>query len=236
MKKRFCILGLPRSGSQLLATLLESSTRGMANLYEPFTHNLETRVKINDDNTLNYYDDTSSISIEERVECVLSALENGDKNQSLVVRFFPYSNIPNHKEIIKRIEKCNIEFVVLKRQDIEAQILSYGLALSTGVWHEFTASDLPDDLEIHHFEEMAWLYEQNKNFDNWLKSLDINYTTIHYENIVDELFEYIQRPIYRGKLIHQLKKRKTEQIWDKITNAVELKSFIQSLKDDTYIR
>jgi hypothetical protein len=71
MKKRFCILGLPRSGSQLLATLLESSTRNMVNLYEPFTHNLETRVKLNDDNTLNQYDDTTPISIEERVESVL---------------------------------------------------------------------------------------------------------------------------------------------------------------------
>ena len=236
MKKRFCILGLPRSGSQLLATLLESSTRNMVNLYEPFTHNLETRVKLNDDNTLNQYDDTTPISIEERVESVLSALENGDKNEAVVVRFFPYGNIPNHKEIIKRIEKCNFEVVVLKRQDIEAQVLSYGLALATGVWHEFTASDLPDDLEIRHFEEMAWLYEKNRTFDNWLMSMDITYTTIHYENIVPELFEYIQRPIYRGKLSHQPKKRKTEQIWDKVTNAKELKIFLQSLKDNTYIK
>jgi hypothetical protein len=29
MKRRVCILGLPRSGSQLLDTLLKSSTRNM---------------------------------------------------------------------------------------------------------------------------------------------------------------------------------------------------------------
>ena len=233
MKTRICILGLPRSGSQYVASLIRSSTRGMLDLAEPFTNRQSTRVALDDNNQVIKWEEAGEISMEDRVEKLLTTLEAGDKDQPIIFRFFPYSDIPNIEQTIQRIKNCNFEFLVLNRNDTIAQVLSYGMALATDVWTVNNEGYTPPTVEIRDFELMVWLYQSIKNFPNWLDSLGITYDVVNYETAVSELFNYLGRPVYNVRVT--VKKQSDSNIWNYIINKKEVEIFLESLKNETYV-
>jgi len=233
MKTRICILGLPRSGSQYVASLIRSSTRGMLDLAEPFTNRQSTRVSLDANNQVTKCEVQTEIYMEERVETLLTTLEAGDKEQPIIFRFFPYDDIPNIKEIIQRIKNCNFDFLVLNRDDTMAQVLSYGMALSTDIWTVTNKDYTPTAVEIRDFELMVWLYQKITTFEEWLDSLDITYDVITYENAVSELLDYLGRPVYNVRVT--VKKQSDSNIWNYIINKKEVELFLESLKNETYV-
>jgi LPS sulfotransferase NodH len=155
-------------------------------------------------------------------------LEIADQNQSAVIRFFPYDNIPRHKEIISRIKKCNFKFIVLKRQNIQEQILSYGVALATGVWQTLDRNYQTPKVAVDDFTMMTWLYERIQNFDNWLADMDIDYDEFRYETVRKDISRYLNTSV---KLcIYGTKKQNKGDAWDKITNVEQLRLFFDSLQ------
>jgi hypothetical protein len=205
----------------------------MLDLAEPFTNRQSTRVSLDANNQITKREEKTEITMEERVETLLTTLEAGDQEQPIILRLFPYNDIPNIREIIQRIKNCNFEFLVLNRGDTMAQVLSYGMALSTDVWTVIRDDYTPPTVEIRDFELMVWLYQKITTFEEWLDNLDIEYDSITYENAVNELLDYLGRPVYNVRVT--VKKQTDHNVWDYIINKKEVELFLESLKNETYV-
>ena len=221
---RYCLLGLPRTGSQYIANLLVN-TVGTVDMSEPFTENTVCKLGIDIDNEVTFN------SIEERIEYVFNQLNKIDSNKALVMRLFLVDSIqPYVDDIIKRLVDLNFKFLVIHRENLEHHLLSFLIAVNTNIWHTLDNNNEPYSadfsFEIVRMNNVIWLYDQRLAFNTMLNQLNINYSTIRYEYAIDDLEQFLGILVTSNDLY---KKQIVGDPYKLIANASEVKQFLEKL-------
>ena len=239
MKKRICIIGLPRTGSNYLAELIKKNCENFTNLGEPFTPDFPLTIVKNHNGVLMLEIKKGQMDLRSVVDNCLEQLRGLNSTQNIIIKLFPYSELDTYfKEIIDELKKLNFNFVYLKRHDTVKQLLSYGMALSTNKWILLKSeSETNKQIEITHFAQMQWLYRQIKNFDKLVNSLGIEYDVIYYETVLEQLSNYIGKQVTEENL--SIIKQSTNNSYDQISNSkivkTKLKRIINMHKKDLKI-
>lgn len=226
---RYCLLGLPRTGSQYIAKMISNST-GALDIEEPFTisdslPNICIKDKLIKKTThINFND------IEAQVKHVLNCLKNANTDQPLLQRLFlveviaPY--IPN---IIEELSKLKFKFLIIKRENIEHHLLSYVIARHTNIWNTNFSNNQPytkdTSFNITNLNDAEWLYSQRKLFDNLVNQLNVDCAVIRYEHAVSD----IQHLNIQVNPDIDLKKQISTDPYNLICNAKEAKQFLEKL-------
>ena len=225
MATRICVLGLPRSGSQYIAEILCNRDSSITNGFEPFTEFHPFKLVSNNDNKLESVK-TDTIPVEQRIHSALSAIQLSDHTQNIVIRVFPYDYVkPFFKEILDVLSSCGFTFVTIHRRDLEKHLLSFGTALATNVWSVHDKNYQQPLINITHFDNLKWLYENSLCLNTLVESYGVTSEIIYYEDWVvanshRELGLYKQSP---------------EDPYSKILNSTEVKQYIEKLFNENRI-
>ena len=242
--KRICVIGLPRSGSNYVANIIEKSfllSNGISyyNMGEPFTINQPYLTMLDDHKYIQCKNIESDqinnfVNFNHRMTCVLSSIEESNKNQSLLIRLFPMSYIISDLDIIISTLKNNgFDFIILKRNNVEEHLLSMTVASTTDKWISYDSSEVLNTsitIQNHGFQETHELYKYLKVYNSCLEMFNLhNSPTIYYETAVENLSEILQISIHNNvDLVKQLPLNP----YNFITNAKEVKQFIEKLAND----
>jgi hypothetical protein len=232
--KRICILGTPRSGSQYLANVMEKSFRAigidMCNLSEPFTFN-KTRAdmfpalspsrqvfnKFGSTPTFNAYTHQSNY--------ILSILSIADPTQSLILKYF-MDDRGDINSIMSRLQDCGFEIILLKRNNIEHHLISWGAGCLTNAWDTTSPNYVPN-LKMYFTKEIL---EQIQIFYNTFilkfNAIDITAPIVHYETLADDVERLFNITVDTNI---KLSKQLNADPYTQITNADEVKEFIRDL-------
>ena len=227
---RYCLLGLPRTGSQYIAEML-SKTVSSLDLEEPLTVSDNLSTIISKNNLILKVPHIGFNSIEEQIEHTLSCLDNASLNQSLTMRLFLIDRIEPHiSDIIDRLIKLNFKFLIIRRENAEHHFLSYLIARKTNIWNSKVNKNQPyhpnTQFEIDNLNDLVWLRDQRKVFDTVLTKLNINCEIIRYEHAVTDLERALGTTINTNI---SLKKQIPSDPYDLIANPLEVKDFITKL-------
>lgn len=224
---RICLLGLPRCGSQYISRLITSSYPNMDNLAEPFTDNHPYNIVNVDDRILACKSKTYKHS--ERIAHVSEILKSGNINQSLVLKLFLTENIyPYLKEILDTLKKLNFVFIIIKRENVEHQLLSFAIGRASNKWDSSHGRHNKDTYCITQVDELIWLHRTISNFDNVIKEHNITAPTIRYEHAVEDLETVLGISINTNISIE---KQVIGNPYNMIDNAVEIQQFIKKIID-----
>jgi len=209
LSKKYCIIGLPRCGSAYAASLIKASLENyytkVYDLKEPFSKNqdfidLETKIK-----SCNY-------------------------KEIIILRLFLIDrSIEELKTIIIFLKKYNFNFLILKRKNIENQLISFAVANKTNLWWKHKKNKNTKKLKIFitKFTDILWLFKHIKQFDTTLKKIDIiNSPTLYYETLKNDLNKVLKVPINVNVV---LVKQSAKNPYDQIINGIEVKNYISSL-------
>jgi beta-galactosidase GanA len=228
---RYCLLGLPRIGSQYIAELI-SQTTGAVHLGEPFTVSTAYPKTIVSKNNLLIAKGAiiNFDSTEHQIEYVFDCFNNSKIDQPLVVRLFliemlePY--IPN---IIERLNNLNFKFISIQRENVEYHLLSYLIARHTKKWNTDHNNGEPyskdTKIEIKSYNDAKWLYDRRISFDNTIQNLNITYNTVRYEHAVEDLEQILNIPINTSI---KFKKLILGDPYELISNHTEVKQFLET--------
>lgn len=229
---RICLIGLPRCGSQYISSMLGKSVLGMRNLIEPFTrdHNYSIVEKNNLIQKTQYFNKFNSY--EDQINYVIATLKKGKITQPLVLKIFLTSNIfPFLEEIITQLKNLDFKFLIIKRENIEYQLLSWLIAKESNKWST-DDGEHTNPLTITDLSGADWLYSYILKFDKLIKQYNIDAETIRYEYALEDLFKYLQISIQTNI---PLKKQITGNPYEMIENASEVRTYIKELLHDTTI-
>jgi organic radical activating enzyme len=229
---RICIIGNPRCGSHYVLDAIKLITgidSQIVHLDEPFTL---------DDNVYN----TPEL-IDHALELKLLEIESFRASQGIVFSFFKQDNMRNAPDIIRRLKLRGFKFLVLKRNLID-QLLSYAIAYESDLWVKVkTTNDVQHGLNVQGTmpevsisqltqEAVSFLYNKLVVFDEFISSLDIEYTEITYETAMNDLAKYFNKGLlpYDGKHLKQI----SGDPYNLIKNKDEVKTFMQDLVSGNY--
>jgi hypothetical protein len=228
---RYCLLGLPRTGSQYIAELI-SQTTGATEIGEPFTisTSFPKTVMSKDNMMFGRAAIVNFESLEDKIEYVFKCFNSSSKEQPLVIRLFLLENLaPYIPDIIKRLNNLNFKFLYIQRENTEHHLLSYLIALHTKKWntgHNGGNSYSEDSkFEIKSFNDAKWLYDQRIFFDNTIKNLNIPCDNIRYEYAVEDLNKSLGMSINTNI---KFKKQILGNPYDLISNHIEVKQFLET--------
>lgn len=230
---RICIIGNPRCGSHYVLDAIKIITgidNSMVHLDEPFT-----------------FDDTEYNTpelINNAIAIELAKIESVPTHVGILFSFFNQDNIDNPYSIIQRLKAYGFKFFVLKRDNIEEQLISYATAYESDIWVKVNTSDKVDyglnNTEImlnvnigpDAQEATSFLFNKLKNFDKFISTLDIEYTDISYDTAMIDLAVYFgtELQLYDGKYIKQA----PADMYSLITNKEETQLFINELISGKY--
>jgi hypothetical protein len=226
---RYCLLGLPRCGSQYISGIINSNIAGnMQNLAEPFTHC--HKYNIIQKNNFLY---VSSIfpkfnSHRQQIDYVLDLLKNSNQQQSLVLKVFFTNKIFSFlQEILDTLKQLGFKFVIIERENIEHHLLSWIVAEATNKWStdDGIHKDLID-LSTYNLNNVEFLYKDILKFHKVIEEYGIDADIIRYENCIEDLTTYLQRPIIKE---HRLKKQLPDNPYDIIKDPKKVRNFIKNL-------
>jgi len=223
---RLCVIGLPRSGSQYAVELIKNNgLYPYLDLIEPFE--IGKPYILLENNKIKLSNDKTCDEIL-RIENALDIINKADKDQPIITRaFYVKEQRKKFKEIIDTLITSNFDFVVLKRNNVEQHLISYGLALKTDIWTKFQGTVVPQKIEITHFNQMKWLYEHILYFNEYIENLNITYDLLHYESIENDLSKIVGFAINTNTKIY--KQANAVDPYVNIINADEVKSFMNKL-------
>jgi len=230
MIHRYCLLGLPRIGSQYIAEML-STTVGSLDLEEPFTKSKSLPNILIKDNLIKKSSHFNFGNIETQIKYVLNRLKNADIEQPLLMRLFLVELIASYiPDIIEELSKLNFKFLIIRRENIEHHLLSYVIAQHTNIWNTKFSNNQPypeDTLfNITNLNDAVWLHNQRRVFDTVLTKLNINCEIIRYEHAVTDLEKALGTTINTNI---SLKKQIPSDPYNLIANPLEVKDFIKKL-------
>lgn len=232
---RVCILGTPRCGSQYVSQLIagtikEATGKHVYDMLEPFTKDVDyfPILTPGSTNLLQHYQTDTPMSYNDRVTHVLNTLKKGNSDWPLVMKIFPYHySLEKWDEIILGIKNAGFKFVILKRNNIEEQLLSYGIANATQQWNCFFEKKLDQPIHIHH-QSIKDLYNMLIEFDATLDQFGLkNSPVIHYETCIEDLFQLLNRKISMNEV--KVIKQRNDDPYRFILNATEIKWLIRRL-------
>jgi hypothetical protein len=229
---RYCLLGLPRTGSQYIAGMI-SQTIGSIDLAEPFTEKTLIKLIGISENKRIIPVNIQFDSYEERIKYVFERLTEARLDQSLVMRLFLVDSMePYIADIVKRLTDLNFKFIVIQRENVEHHLLSFLIALHTNKWNTLDNNQphpIDSSFEIVRTGNAEWLYKQRGIFNTMLSQLNIKYDTIRYEHAIDDLEKYLGIPV---KFNPRYQKQITGDPYNLISNAPKVKQFLEKLLKD----
>lgn len=231
---RICIIASPRTGSQHLAEIIRRSYPNMTDCLEPFTDSDFLRDIELKDNQIVLSKNQKYKSVRQRVETVCKYIDQADPNQNLVLRLFLLDYIESFlPQIMYFLKKNNFKFLILKRELTE-QLLSWAIARTTNKYNTVTKGyDINQKFAITDFHSIQWLFNQQKEFDRRLSTLDIEYDTIHYTTLYQDLEKLLNIQVDQNSLT--LKKQVIGNHYDYIENADQVKELIENIINGTKI-
>ena len=241
--KRFCIIGTPRSGSQHLTEIILSSMKRYSSnpicyIDEPLIPNSKP-IYISDNIGHVRHEGREFVSdtIDERWDFSLNILSKINPDNSVIMKIFPRESIyPKFHEILVDLKKLKFEFIILKRNNIEEQLLSFALCLVTNIWNSKHGTitkpvTIPLDGDLFHDSlagSLYWFANMLKNFDHILQEYSLNNEPIvYYETAMEDLAKVLTIPINTDNVF--LKKQRTDDIYHFVSNADQVKEFIKKL-------
>jgi len=238
MNNRWCIIGTPRSGSQYVAQIIAGTIKQYVNCHvydmlEPFTENQPYKPILTNDKAIQHSEQVDgNLLLTDRINNVISVLMEGDPEQPLVVKLFPYDYLlPHLDKILKVLHDCGFEFMILKRNDIKKQLLSHAVAHKTHNWNSFYGNGILNSsvmIDGEGFRTIYWAYMNLKGFDGILRIFNLtNLPVIHYETAIEDLSKILQMPI--SILDVTVQKQLPVDTYQFIINAEEVKNFITKL-------
>lgn len=236
MTTRICILGLPRSGSHYVVELLCRSyfNQGIivTDLKEPF--NIDDPITIEVTNHLIHAEYKSGATHgKKQFESVATLINNridqinkSSTDQNVILRLFPFDYLESHiNNIVNCLQKNNFKFIVLTRQNIEQQLLSYGRAVATNSWVGEPNSTIIEFTEKS-FSYMKWLYNRILKFSSIINDLGIECTSIKYENCINDIEQHFKIRVVKEV---KIKKQSIDEPYDLISNSDQVRVFIKNL-------
>jgi LPS sulfotransferase NodH len=226
ISNRICIIATPRSGSQFVADIISSTHNNVVNISEPFEHTLTTQVTLinNKIHPVDTYE--CNATAEEKIKTTLSAL-SADPEQGIVMRVFPKMYKLDINGVFIQLEKLGFKFLILRRNNIEHQILSYGIAMASNVWSRTKQEEVPAELIVVDKNKIKDIHETLMQFEKLVSNLQVEYDTIYYESAVANLADYFKMPtlVYNGKF----KKQGLPDPYSIVLNAQEIAQTIKTL-------
>ena len=217
-----------RCGSQYAAELIAKNL-GYTNLYEPFTSNHVFTIQLQDNNISVIRNRNVNEITEDRLSRVLSMLESNFHNKVVLKYFIGDLDETQEFFLINSLQKLGFTFILNKRQDIEMQLLSYAVANSTDIWFKTKETIINDDNIQVSTIKLAELYKQISMFAERIELLNLpTLDTITYEtsmNDIERIFDYK----LDKSLINLKKIIDSEYPYNNISNASEIKKFIESI-------
>ena len=238
--RRICVLGLPRTGSNYILSMLFNNLDGIVlkderflSLSEPFTWQQPFLPVLGPDGFIeNIEKEDTFLSSGERIEYVIDVISRANRSQSLVLKFFPLDLVDGLVDrIIAALKSANFTFIQVKRNDIEHQLISYALAEKTNRWISTDGTYMNERHMIISFAAMAWLYGNIVDFDSKLTRNGIGATTIHYETAITDLAAYLNVPVDQVITKSFLEKQGAEDPYKCIINADEIRWYFEKLLD-----
>jgi hypothetical protein len=217
-----------RCGSQYAAELIAKNL-GYTNLYEPFTGMHAHTIHLQKNNaTVLIKNPYMNEIAEDRLKRVLSILKLS--SNKVILKYF-VGELDETQEffLINSLRDLGFTFILNKRQDIEMQLLSYAVASSTNLWHKTKKTIINhNNIQVDKLI-VNKVYTQIKIFDERIKLLNLyNLDTITYETSIPDI-ERIFECYIDESLIHLQKIIDSTNPYNNISNATEIKKFIESI-------
>jgi hypothetical protein len=237
--KRYCILTLPRSGSQLCERILEDNNPNSVRLSEMFeewynvSYTLENHQirKFNLENVpITFNNDKISTDWEYK----LNLIHESDRNTDYTLRMFLYNhrNFYLQQKILLGLQKSNFTFVSLKR-NFEDMVLSnwitkYYMDNGQNIYSMGTKISkepilIPLEESYVHYQ-LSTLFTSYLCWEKRIKSLLDNVTVLHvdYENIYEDCSKIL------GHSVSTIEGKTIETVgYDYIINKDEMKDLIR---------
>lgn len=205
----------------------------MTNLVEPYTNkHIANIINVNNWIRVERVPDTFA-SHKDRIDYVSATLKSGWAGQPMVMKLFLTDDTYLYlDEIIDTLKLLNFKFIVIKRENVEHHILSHAVAMATNKWTSVDdgVHNPLDKIKITDFCDIDWLYRQISNFNNIVNDLDIEYATVRYEHVLNDLPLVLKRELNTNI---DIEKQIVGDPWDMIENADELKEIIQKVINGT---
>lgn len=237
MATRICLVSTPRSGSQYVSQLLIGTIKSingdmMFNAQEPFSINHDFSLGLTPTGwlTLNYENRTPHTP-NTIVDSVLDCIRNAVPEQSIIIRFFPFGYYGHQlNKIFEELKSYGFEFIVLKRDNLEEQLLSYGISETVSKWSNFK---LTEPIKITNFRDIMGMRDFLFRFETitaerfeFLKMAPV----IHYEDALNHIEEIFEVPADTSE-VSSIQRRSTDP-YEFIENASVVKKFIEYLIND----
>jgi hypothetical protein len=237
MATRICLVATPRSGSQYVSELLRgtiTSINGdiMFNAQEPFSINPDFSLGLTPSGwlTLNYENKIQHTPAT-IVDSVLECLRNVVPEQSIIIRFFPFGYYGHQLDkIFTELKSYGFEFIVLKRDNLEEQLLSYGISETVKKWSNFK---LTEPIKITNFRDIMGMRDFLFRFETitterfeCLKMASV----IHYEHALAHVEEIFGVPADTSE-VNSIQRRSSDP-YEFIENKEIVKKFIEYLVND----
>jgi hypothetical protein len=237
MATRICLVATPRSGSQYVAELLIGTVKSingdtMFNAQEPFSINPDFSLSLTPKGwlTLNYENKIQHTPAT-IVESVLECLRNAVPEQSIIIRFFPFGYYGHQLDkIFTELKSYGFDFIILKRDNVEEQLLSYGISETVKKWSNFKLTEpikITDFRSIMGMRDFLFRFETitTERFE-FLKMASV----IHYENALEQIEEIFGVPPDNSE-VHSIQRRSVDP-YEFIENASIVKKYITYLIND----
>jgi len=238
--KRICVLGLPRTGSNYILSMLFNNLDDIVpkdehflSLSEPFTWQQPFLPVLGPDGFIENIEKADTFqSNGERIEYVIDVISRADRSQSLVLKLFPLDLVDGLVDrIIAALKSANFTFIQVKRNNIEHQLISYALAEKTNRWLSSDGTYMDERHMITSFASMTWLYKNIVEFDSKLIRNDMEPPTIHYETAIADLSSYLNVHVDQVITNSFLEKQGAEDPYKCIINAGEIRWYFEKLLD-----
>ena len=115
----------------------------------------------------------------------------------------------------------------MKRENIEHHLISLAVAKASNKWstNDGLHTDLVD-ISMDNLNSIKFLYKEILNFNKVIEEYKIDANIIRYENCIEDLTTYLQRPI---NLNVRPKKQLPDNPYDIIKEPEKVKDFIKNL-------
>jgi hypothetical protein len=156
---------------------------------------------------------------------VLSILKKSNPAQSLVLKYF--LGVDTKLEyIITQLKTCGFKIIILKRNNIEHHLISWGAGLLTGVWDSTFPNYVPD-LKMNFTDDiLASMGTFYKHHLLRFNSINVDAPVIYYESLTADIQKLINLPVDTDIM---LKKQLNIDPYTQITNSDKVREFIKEL-------
>lgn len=183
-KKIYLICTTPRSGSNLLSSLLESSgMMGQPSEYLNTTGTIPRLAKKH-----NLVDHNSTISLRKYLDFVLDNRSSANNVCGIKIFFNQLERFLDFPEMKEILRQCH--FIFLTRKDLVAQAVSMYIATKTNLWKSINEDNSSSSFVEYNGTKISKILEdlikQNTKWFEFFGVNNLDYLEINYEEILDD--------------------------------------------------